>query len=94
MPQSLITAPRSVISITLQNISSLPVDYLNVTFNDSIRDDTEVKLAEGNLLSPSVYELEYDIVKNPVFAWDATFHGIQPAKEEIILIACTGKAGW
>ena len=83
-----------MIRITLQNVSNLPVDHLNVTFNDSLRDNMEAKLSEGNLSLSSVYEMEFDITKRPVFVWNEVFDKIEPAEERTILIECSGKSGW
>ena len=65
-----------------------------MTFSDSLREDTEVRLAEDNLPQSSVFELEYDIINYPVFVHNATFDSIEPAEEGKILLQCNGKVGW
>lgn len=82
--------------MTLENISSFSVDFLDVSFEDSIKSYAEQALAEAELSAFDTYETEYSIVHRPVFTWlsNEDCKKIPPGKEVVVTINCFGKAGW
>lgn len=87
---------RSTIRITLENVSSLPVDFVRLTFDDSTIAPAQQALAEGDLSVYDTYETEYDLIHRPVFTWDS-LSGKQtaaPGEKLVITVDCFGKAEW
>ena len=80
----------------MENISSLPIDYLRLSFEDSVRQTTEPLLSENNLSAHATYEVEYDLVHKPVLSWasrdDKVY--IPPGKDLTITVTCYGKPNW
>ena len=85
---------RSTIKITLENSSSTPVDFVKLSFEDSASKAMISILNEGELSGPQAYELEYDMIKRPVFTWDASETVVQPGGRTTIVVTCVGKVGW
>ncbi|KAI0362223.1 hypothetical protein OH77DRAFT_1416447 [Trametes cingulata] len=85
----------STIRITLENVSSLPVDLIRLTFDDSTIAPAQQALAEGDLSVFDTYETEYDLVHRPVFTWDSEHepHSIAPGHKRVITVNCFGKVG-
>ncbi|OSC99049.1 hypothetical protein PYCCODRAFT_1454002 [Trametes coccinea BRFM310] len=85
----------SSIRITLENVSSLPVDLIRLTFDDSTIAPAQQALAEGELSVFDTYETEYDLVHRPVFTWDSERepHEILPGHKRVITVNCFGKVG-
>ncbi|KAI8998543.1 TRAPP II complex [Trametes punicea] len=85
----------STIRITLENVSSLPVDLIRLTFDDSTIAPAQQALAEGELSVFDTYETEYDLVHRPVFTWDSKreSHEILPGQKRVITVDCFGKVG-
>ncbi|KAI0636866.1 TRAPP II complex [Trametes polyzona] len=85
----------STIRITLENVSSLPVDLIRLTFDDSTIAPAQQALADGDLSVFDTYETEYDLVHRPVFTWDSDRepHEIQPGQKRVITVNCFGKVG-
>lgn len=79
----------------MENISSLPIDYLLLSFEDSVRQATEQLLTENTLSASANYEAEYDLLHKPVLSWDSNDRvQIPPGKEITITVTCYGKASW
>jgi trafficking protein particle complex subunit 9 len=74
----------------------LPVDYLNLTFDDSTMGAAQQALLEGELSVFDTYETEYDLIHRQVLTWDAgdSKVGIPPGKMMTVTVNCFGKAGW
>ena len=87
---------RSTIRITLENVSSLPVDLIHLTFDDSTIAPAQQALADGDLSVFDTYETEYDLIHRPVFTWDShrSDYEIQPEDKAVVTVNCYGKAGW
>lgn len=87
---------RSAIRITLENVSSLPIDFLRLTFDDSTIAPAQQALAEGELSVFETYEAEYDLIHRPVFTWDGNRgeQRISPGEKAVIIVKCFGKVGW
>ncbi|KAI0670282.1 TRAPP II complex [Trametes maxima] len=85
----------STIRITLENVSSLAVDLIRLTFDDSTIAPAQQALAEGDLSVFDTYETEYDLVHRPVFTWDSERepHEILPGQKRVITVNCFGKVG-
>ncbi|KAH9901034.1 TRAPP II complex [Cubamyces lactineus] len=85
----------STIRITLENVSSLPVDLIRLTFDDSTIAPAQQALAEGELSVFDTYETEYDLVHRPVFTWDSEHEPqkIDPGHKRVITVNCFGKVG-
>ena len=87
---------RTLIRLTLENVSQLPVDYLELTFEDSTKGYAEEILADEEASDAEKYEVEYSLVNRPVFSWsqENCWKEIAPGKESVIDVRCFGKAGW
>lgn len=87
---------RSTIRITLENVSSLAIDYLNLTFDDSTMGPAQQRLLEGELSVFETYETEYDLVHRQVITWDLGNCRVEipPGKMMTVVVSCFGKAGW
>ena len=87
---------RSIIRITLENVSSLPVDFVRLTFEDSTIAPAQQALSEGNLSVYDTYETEYDLIQRPVFTWDSSAggHSAGPGEKLIVTVNCFGKVNW
>ncbi|KAI0375001.1 hypothetical protein BV20DRAFT_1041173 [Pilatotrama ljubarskyi] len=85
----------STIRITLENVSSLPIDLIRLTFDDSTIAPAQQALAEGDLSVFDTHETEYDLVHRPVFTWDSEHepHSIEPGQKRVITVNCFGKVG-
>ncbi|KAI0928535.1 hypothetical protein AcW1_005748 [Taiwanofungus camphoratus] len=85
----------SAIRITLENVSSLPIDFLRLTFDDSTIAPAQQALAEGELSVFETYEAEYDLIHRPVFTWDGNRgeQRISPGEKAVIIVKCFGKVG-
>ena len=97
MPLStLIYSYRSTIRITLENVSSLPIDLIRLTFDDSTIAPAQQALAEGEMSVFETYETEYDLVHRPVFTWDSEREpkAVAPGHKRVFTVSCFGKVGW
>ncbi|KAI0748229.1 transport protein Trs120 or TRAPPC9 TRAPP II complex subunit-domain-containing protein [Daedaleopsis nitida] len=85
----------STIRITLENVSTLPVDLIRLTFDDSTIAPAQQALAEGDMSVFDTYETEYDLVHRPVFTWDSEREPqvIGPGQKRVITVNCFGKVG-
>ncbi|GAA5987807.1 hypothetical protein JCM10908_007223 [Rhodotorula pacifica] len=84
----------STIRISVENVSSVPVDFVLVACSDSLTTATRQYLSEAELPAAELYELEADAVEKPVFRWlaheDMT---IAPGASRVLEIECRGKIG-
>ena len=62
---------RSTIRITLENISTLPIDFIHLTFDDSTIGPAQQALSDGDMSVFDTYETEYDLIHRPMFTWDS-----------------------
>lgn len=87
---------RSTIRLVLENVSSLPVDFLALSFDDSTIGPARQTLADDNLPVFETYETEYDLIYRPVFSWDKNQspHSIHPGEKTTLTLNCFGKVGW
>ena len=87
---------RSVLRLTLENITNLPVDFLRLSFDDSTTAPAQAALAEGDLSIYDAYETEYQLIHQPVFSWDKEQQDteIHPGRKAVVTVTCTGKVGW
>jgi trafficking protein particle complex subunit 9 len=93
----LLTDPyRSNIRLTLENISSLPVDFLRLSFEDSTIGPAQEGLSEGELSVFEAYETEYDLLHRRAFSWrnDKEITTISPKQKVVLSVTCLGKVGW
>ncbi|KZO95888.1 hypothetical protein CALVIDRAFT_537860 [Calocera viscosa TUFC12733] len=84
----------SALTLTLENMSPLKVNFLRVTFEDSTMAPAQAALAEGELSTAAQYETEYDLVRRPVFKWEQSASPLHIAsgKTSTISVTCLGKA--
>ena len=77
-------------------MSSLPVDFVRLTFEDSTIAPAQQALAEGDLSVYDTYETEYDLIHRPVFTWDSSAgsQSAGPGEKLIVTVNCFGKVGW
>jgi hypothetical protein len=76
-------------------VSSLPVDFVKVTFDDNTIGPAQQALADGELSVFDTYETEYDLIHRPAFSWDARESvSIKPGEKSTITVNCQGRVGW
>lgn len=87
---------RTLIRLTLENISSQPIDFIKLTFKDSLTDQSEKMLSEGDADLVQTYEIEADLEERPVFFWEHADQpiSIPPGAQQTLSIRCLGKLGW
>ncbi|KAJ9106212.1 hypothetical protein QFC21_001356 [Naganishia friedmannii] len=87
---------KTIIHLTLENTSSIPVDFLNLAFEDNLKRRNDALLDEGNLSETRTHELERDAAERPVLQWDPPADGIviAPGQRGHLRIKCFGKPGW
>ncbi|WRT67660.1 uncharacterized protein IL334_004632 [Kwoniella shivajii] len=86
----------SIIRITIVNSSSVPIDFIKLTFDDSTSRDSQAIIQEGELTPEQAYEIEFDQLNKPVFTWEKEHHDqidIQPGGRMNINVKCLGKVG-
>ncbi|BGP55929.1 hypothetical protein JCM8202v2_003536 [Rhodotorula sphaerocarpa] len=82
------------ISITVENTSATPVDFVQLTFSDSLTTSAQAYLAESGLDAAEVYMLESDAAERPVFRWHGDLEtSIPPGASHTLEVACRGKLG-
>jgi len=86
---------KSVIHLTLENISSLSIDFLKLSFGDSTIAPAQEALAEGELTVFETYETEYQLINRQAFSCseDSMTQGIRPGEKATVPITCLGKVG-
>ncbi|WVQ65923.1 uncharacterized protein L199_004101 [Kwoniella botswanensis] len=88
----------STIRITLENSSSVPIDFIKLTFDDSTAREAQAIIQEGDLTPEQAYEIEYDQMNKPVFTWDQKDGAgdkleIGPGGKVNLDVRCLGKVG-
>ncbi|KAG6832127.1 hypothetical protein H0H87_002439 [Tephrocybe sp. NHM501043] len=87
---------KSTIRITLENVSSLPIDFLRLVFDDSTIALAQQALSEGEMSVFDTYETEFSLIQRPVFSWnkeDTKDIHIWPGQKMTLTITCIGKVG-
>lgn len=89
---------RKRFQITLRNTSSsVAVDFLHVSFDDSLTSSIHTALAAKELTKPDMYGLELELFKNPTFTWTRSGGGqdmtIAPGEKATFDITVLGKPG-
>ncbi|PBK78204.1 hypothetical protein ARMSODRAFT_947080 [Armillaria solidipes] len=85
---------RSTIRLTVENVSSLPVDFLRLVFDDSTIAPAQQALAEGSLSTFDTYETEYNLIHRPLFSWNEDeSRTISPGGKLTLTVQCLGKVG-
>ena len=87
---------RSNIRLTLENISTLPVNFLSLSFEDSTVTSAQEAMAEGQLGVSEMYEIEHDLIHQRAFSWNGEkeIKVINPGQKIVVSVACFGKARW
>ena len=86
---------RSVIRLTLENVSHLPVDFIRLAFDDSTIAPAQQALSEGELSVFDTYETEYDLLHRPLFSWNKDdAQNVAPGQKTTLNIVSYGKVGW
>jgi hypothetical protein len=84
----------STIKITLENTSSVPVDFIKLSFEDAVSREAQNILAEGEVPPEKAYDLDNDSIQRPVFSWDSTADiNIPAGGRTTINIQVLGKVG-
>lgn len=93
---SVLTLIRSTIRLTLENVSTLPIDFLRLSFDDSTIAPAQNALAEGELSVFDTYETEYDLINRPTFTWQSQkeVREVAPGQKTVVTVLCFGKVGW
>lgn len=85
---------RSTIRITLENSSQVPVDFIKLSFEDSVSREAHSLLSEGEVSPEKAYELDQESIQRPVFTWDNSSELSIPAGgRQVINVQCLGKVG-
>lgn len=89
----LFNGETSVVRITLENSSSTPVDFIKLSFDDSVSREAQAMMVE-EIPPQQAYDLDYDITQRPVFTWDknSNIH-IPPGGRATLQIEVLGKVG-
>ena len=87
---------RAMVRITFENISPMPVDFLDLNFEDSTGIYEQQILSDGELSLFDTYETEYSLVRRPVLSWEPSSHQklLPPGKEMTLVLKCFGKPRW
>jgi hypothetical protein len=85
-------------SITLQNISSCPVDFVLFTFQDSTTRQLQSALRNKDLLAVEIYELELKLATQPALKWrregpQSDDWNIPPGEKATFTVDVLGKPG-
>ncbi|KAG8710483.1 hypothetical protein FRC09_000112, partial [Ceratobasidium sp. 395] len=86
------------IRLTVENVSSLPIDFLRMVFEDSTLPGLQQALSEGELTVAEAYETEYELVNRPVLKWDlgdaaSSSLVLAPKQKMPLWVTCLGKEG-
>ncbi|KAG6814362.1 hypothetical protein H0H92_010948 [Tricholoma furcatifolium] len=87
---------KSTIRITIENVSSLTIDFLRLAFDDSTIAPAQQALSEGELSVFDTYETEFSLIQRPVFSWnkeEIKDLQIRPGQKLTLTITCIGKVG-
>lgn len=82
--------------MVLENVSKIPIDFIDLTFDDSTKTDAQRALEDDSLSAYETYEMEHSLIHHPVFSWerDKNFKELAPGEETVITIKCLGRSGW
>lgn len=85
-------------TITLQNSSSCPVDFILFSFQDLTTRQIQSALGDRDLLPAEVYELELKLATKPALQWrreglDPTDYSIAPGQKASFTVDVFGKPG-
>jgi hypothetical protein len=86
---------RTTIRLILENPSTVPVDFIKLSFDDSTAREAQAVINEGELSPEHAYELDWDQINQPALTWqNPNETTIQPGGRVTLLIKCLGKVGW
>jgi hypothetical protein len=86
---------RTRIRLVIENTSRLCVNFVRLTFTDSLTDATEAYVKDNDLSAAAAYEAQADARYRPVFRWlDSEDITIEPGHCRILEVECLGKLGW
>ncbi|CAL5868897.1 uncharacterized protein PFLUO_LOCUS3124 [Penicillium psychrofluorescens] len=85
-------------TITLQNTSSCPLDFILFTFQDSTTRQLQSALSNKDLLPVEIYELELKLANRPALQWrrgdsSSDDHSIPPGQKATFTVDVLGKPG-
>ncbi|THV79398.1 hypercellular protein-like protein HypA [Aureobasidium pullulans] len=89
---------KKTFQITLRNTSAhIAVDFLHISFDDSLTSSIHTVLAAKELTKPDMYGLELELSNNPTFSWIRSGGGqnmtIPPGEKATFEITVLGKPG-
>ncbi|EGN95949.1 hypothetical protein SERLA73DRAFT_111910 [Serpula lacrymans var. lacrymans S7.3] len=86
---------RSTIRLTLENVSSLPIDFLRLSFEDSTIALAQDALSEGEMSVFETYETEYELIHRQAFSANSNkdISTIKPGQKVVLTVTCLGKVG-
>ncbi|GAA6025577.1 hypothetical protein JCM11491_005997 [Sporobolomyces phaffii] len=87
----------STIRIALENTSAVPIDFVKLSFTDSLAQSIEAYLADHDVPAVEAFELASEVQHRPVFTWDGaasnTTTSILPGAAHVLEVKCLGKIG-
>lgn len=82
-------------TIKLENVGKIPVDFLSLSFSDSTIANTQALLNSSDMPAEEAYEMELYALRQSVFSWNQKDNvKILPGSEWIVNINVFGKRGW
>ncbi|KAI5295553.1 hypothetical protein KEM52_001012 [Ascosphaera acerosa] len=85
------------VTITVENTSDRPVDFLFVTFEDTSTQRLQAALQDRDIPATETYELEAQLLEHPSLEWrreaELGFMSIPPHSQNEVTIAVYGKPG-
>ena len=87
---------RSAIRLVVENASSQPINFLKLTFTDTLSTESEVLLNEAGLDPVQAHMVETELRERPVLVWEQADQPvcIPPGAQQSISIRYFGKFGW
>ncbi|CAG8555401.1 15541_t:CDS:10 [Funneliformis mosseae] len=85
---------QTELTIKLENVGKTPVDFLNLSFNDSTIANAQALLNSSDMPAEEAYEMELYAHKQSVFSWNKKDNvKILPGNEWIVNVNVFGKRG-
>ncbi|KAG9285352.1 hypothetical protein G9A89_010827 [Geosiphon pyriformis] len=86
---------KTEMTIKLENIGKIPVNFITLSFHDSTLANAQAILNSADIPAEEAYEMELYAHRQPVFSWDQMERKINllPGNEQILNVKLFGKRG-